>query len=531
MSTSDGGTVGVDAVAGLIASELIHSVKRAAAADQLQPCHAGTMTGENETPTVGGAGLRRPIERFARGGWRLSVVDLERVLSLADPGPVDLMVDPPLPGSVQSLCVSVTSAEGQVHAEALLHYGRSLPRPYFSALGNGPVGTLLRRGVDAGDERAVRIVAGLQTAADRLNRLSSGHSARPGPRRPSGRDVHIEHFVDAQTGLKTTVSFARNSAMGTRTVRLRASGHTLTAADMAALFDAVVQVVRRLTGADVAGDFTMAAAHSGPNRVSLDQVGGLDDVVAQFRDIAVSFRNPAAMARWGAKRPQGILLSGPPGTGKTMLARALAEEIGGTLREIRTPEILDKWLGASERNLKRIFAQARQYTTPTVLLFDEFDSIIGYVGAGSDSGGHALNAVAGLFKQEMNDLIDRNPQVIVVATTNFADSIDASLIRSGRFDVKLEIPRPDARGRAQILTRIMADLIAVLEADGFRLFADDVDVDELGRITDGMVGADLREILRRAQLAKAMREARTSRPAGPILQSDLRAVIRELREG
>ncbi len=165
-----------------------------------------------------------------------------------------------------------------------------------------------------------------------------------------------------------------------------------------------------------------------------------------------------------------------------------------------------------------------------MLLFDEFDSIIGYVGAGSDSGGHALNAVAGLFKQEMNDLIDRNPQVIVVATTNFADSIDASLIRSGRFDVKLEIPRPDARGRAQILTRMMQDLIAVLEADGFRLFADDVDVDELGRLTDGMVGADLREILRRAQLAKAMREARTSRPAGPIHQSDLLAVIRELRE-
>jgi transitional endoplasmic reticulum ATPase len=300
---------------------------------------------------------------------------------------------------------------------------------------------------------------------------------------------------------------------------------------MAALFDAVVQVVRRLTGVDVDGDFTMAAAHSGPHRVSLDQVGGLDDVVAQFRDIAVSFRNPAAMARWGAKRPQGILLSGPPGTGKTMLARALAEEIGGTLREIRTPEILDKWLGASERNLKRIFAQARQYTTPTVLLFDEFDSIIGYVGAGSDSGGHALNAVAGLFKQEMNDLIDRNPQVIVVATTNFPDSIDASLIRSGRFDVKLEIPRPDARGRAQILTRMMQDLIAVLEAEGFRLFADDIDVDEVGRLTDGMVGADLREILRRAQLAKAMREARTGRPAGPIHQSELLAVIRELREG
>ncbi len=143
--------------------------------------------------------------------------------------------------------------------------------------------------------------------------------------------------------------------------------------------------------------------------------------------------------------PRASCCYGPPGTGKTMLARALASEIGGIIREVRTPEILDKWLGASERNMKRIFREARQYRVPTVMLFDEFDSIISYAGAGVDSGSHAVNAVAGIFKQEMNNLIEENPNVIVVATTNFPHLIDDSLIRSGRFDVRLEIPLPGRR--------------------------------------------------------------------------------------
>ena len=261
--------------------------------------------------------------------------------------------------------------------------------------------------------------------------------------------------------------------------------------------------------------------------MTLDQVGGLEDVVAQFREIAVSFRHPQAMARWGARRPQGILLYGPPGTGKTMLAQALATEIDGTLREVRTPEILDKWLGASERNMKRIFREARRYAVPTVMLFDEFDSIISYAGAGTDSGSHAVNAVTGIFKQEMNNLIDENPNVIVVATTNFPHLIDESLIRSGRFDVSLEIPMPGVEGRAQILTRMIRGLITTHEVSGFKMFADDIDVRQLAALSEGMSGADLREVLRRAQMLKAMQEARTGVRPAPIGQDDLRRGITE----
>jgi transitional endoplasmic reticulum ATPase len=489
------------------------------------------MTGEYGSRPAGGAGFRRPVGHFERAGWHLTIVDPAWLIAAADPGPVDVTIDPPLPRPVRDLRMSLSAEAGRVQVDAILHYGGSLPRrPYFSALGNGPIGTLLKRGVDAGDERAVRVVAGMQSAADRLNRLAPARAPGLDPRKPAGHGVRTERILDAQTGLETTATFfaAPATRSRTRVVRLSAHGPTLAPADLAGFFAAVVHVLRLVSGVDVTGRFTMSAERSRPDVVSLDQVGGLEDVVAQFRDVAVSFRHPLAMARWGARRPQGILLYGPPGTGKTMLARALAAEIGATLREIRTPEILDKWLGGSERNLKRIFAQARQYRTPTVMLFDEFDSIIGYAGAGDDSGSHAINAVAGLFKQEMNNLIEDNPHVIVVATTNFADSIDASLIRSGRFDIKLEIPRPDRRGRADILARMMRDLTASLERDGFRLFADDVDLDALAGMTDGMVGADLREILRRAQLAKAMHQARTGRSSGPIRQADLLAIVREV---
>jgi transitional endoplasmic reticulum ATPase len=214
-----------------------------------------------------------------------------------------------------------------------------------------------------------------------------------------------------------------------------------------------------------------------------------------------------------------------------MLARALANEIGAEFVEIRTPEILDKWLGASERNIKRIFRDARQYRRPTVMLFDEFDSIISYAGPGGDAASQAINAVAGIFKQEMNTLIEENPNVIVVATTNFPHRVDESLIRSGRFDVKISVPLPDRRGRADILAKMIAELAEGHERPGFRMFGADVDVAELAGESAGMTGADFREELRRIQLAKAMQEARTGVPSPPIGQADLLAGVGDVLSG
>jgi transitional endoplasmic reticulum ATPase len=221
---------------------------------------------------------------------------------------------------------------------------------------------------------------------------------------------------------------------------------------------------------------------------------------------------------------------GPPGTGKTMLSRALANEIGADFREIRTPEILDKWLGASERNIKRVFRQARRYVRPTVMLFDEFDSIISYAGAGDDAASQAVNAVAGIFKQEMNDLIEENPNVIVVATTNFPERVDESLVRSGRFDVKLAIPKPNEAGRAEILATMIRRLSAEHESPGFRMFADDVDPADFAANSAGLTGADIAEVLRRVTMDKAMQEARTGARVPPVAQLDLIAAIADVRQ-
>jgi transitional endoplasmic reticulum ATPase len=107
--------------------------------------------------------------------------------------------------------------------------------------------------------------------------------------------------------------------------------------------------------------------------------------------------------------------------------------------------------------------------------------------------------------------------------------IDASLIRSGRFDIRLEIPAPDERARAEILSHMIRDLTAEHAADGFVMFAD-LDLAALGALSVGMTGADLREVLRRTQMAKALHEARTGRPSDPISNDDLRQTIAEVRE-
>ena len=484
-----------------------------------------------------GHDLRPVVDTFEVAGCQVRLVDGADILAVAAQRRVDLLSGVTFPAPVRRVRFQVTSGvrDGTpVHLfHARIRTGARGRRPAFAVLGQDPLGVWLGRRIAAGDPWAARLVDGVGTAANAL----SERLGVPPPKPPVDEEMVGPVRVREVHSGEVTATVAMGAAPGDgQLVTIEAAVPSATATPthlreacviLLQVIDGLVDTTPGLAGQRIVVSRLATADTDDPESVTLDQVGGLNDVVAQFRQIAVSFQHPEVMARWGARRPQGVLMYGPPGTGKTMLAQALANEIGARLRQIRTPEILDKWLGASERNIKRIFQSARRVREPTVMLFDEFDSIISYTGAGMDAASQAVNAVAGIFKQEMNDLIEHNPNVIVVATTNFPDRVDESLTRSGRFDVKLAIPLPDESGRAQIWVKMLRQLIARHETPGFRMFADDVDPEQLARASRGMTGADLKEALRRVRLAKAMHEARTG-TATPISQADLAHVLAEL---
>ena len=267
-----------------------------------------------------------------------------------------------------------------------------------------------------------------------------------------------------------------------------------------------------------------------PGEIKLSDVGGLKLVKDQLAEIAIAFGNPEIMEKWGAKKPQGLILYGEPGTGKTMLAKALAGEIGADIMFVQGNDIYNMWLGESERRIKELFEQIKSLRTRTVVVFDEFDSIIGTTEeVGPGGGGQARNAVAGIFKQELNSLGDTNPNILLVATTNSIDRIDPALVRTGRFDYKLYIPMPDEDGRAEIISIIISRaLTEKSSSDDFLPYADDINIPELIQLTDGMSGADMTEIFRRITMKKAINEAQTG-SSQQICQADLLNTINSFR--
>jgi SpoVK/Ycf46/Vps4 family AAA+-type ATPase len=263
--------------------------------------------------------------------------------------------------------------------------------------------------------------------------------------------------------------------------------------------------------------------------VKLSDIGGLERVKRMLQDIAASFTHPEIMEKWGAKRPQGVLLYGEPGTGKNMLAQALANEIGAEMWTLQSTDIYEKWLGNSEQRIKEIFNRLREVTKPTIVFFDEFESMVGITEGPSSGADSARNAVAGIFKQEMNTLAKENPNVLVIAATNDIDKLDPSLIRSGRFDYKIYVPMPDQDARQEIVINVISKVMLGKEEGSFKIFADDLNVSRLALQTDGFSGADITEIFRRLSLSRAMQEARTGQEQPPITQEEIERSIQEFR--
>ncbi len=221
--------------------------------------------------------------------------------------------------------------------------------------------------------------------------------------------------------------------------------------------------------------------------VKWEEVGGLNEVRRELQEaVEWPMKYPMLYDKLGHQMPRGILLHGPSGTGKTLLAKAVATQSEANFVSVRGPELLSKWVGESERGIREIFRRARQ-AAPCVIFFDEIDSIAPVRGAGGETA--VTERVVSQLLTEL-DGMENLHGVIVLAATNRADMIDPALLRPGRFDKIVQIPMPDKDSRKSIL-QINAEKIPYVSDQND---PERVDFDKIAEITDGMSGADVAAI-------------------------------------
>ena len=216
-------------------------------------------------------------------------------------------------------------------------------------------------------------------------------------------------------------------------------------------------------------------------------VAGLKEEKEEVQELIDFLKNPKKFTKMGARIPKGVLLVGQPGTGKTLLAKAVASESEANFISIKGPELLSKWVGESEQGVREIFRKAKQ-TAPTVIFFDEIDSIASTRSA-NDSDSGVTKRVVNQLLTEMDGL-EELEDVAIIAATNRPDILDAGLMRPGRFDrhIKVDLPNEDARLS-----------IFKVHTEGMPL-ADDVNLEKLAKQTDGYVGADIEAVCREAAM-------------------------------
>jgi transitional endoplasmic reticulum ATPase len=223
-----------------------------------------------------------------------------------------------------------------------------------------------------------------------------------------------------------------------------------------------------------------------PPDVNWSDIGGLEEVKHELQEaVEWPMRFPDMYNKLGHTIPKGVLLHGPSGTGKTMLAKAVATESEANFISVKGPELLSKWVGESEKGVREIFRRARQ-ASPCVIFFDEIDSIAPV--RGLEGSGHAsTERMVSQLLTEM-DGIDEMRGVVVLAATNRADMIDPALLRPGRFDKIIYVPNPDIKTREKILE---------LNVQG-KPISNDLNLKRISELTDGFSGADVAAVVNTA---------------------------------
>src|SRR5688500_13690365 len=247
--------------------------------------------------------------------------------------------------------------------------------------------------------------------------------------------------------------------------------------------------------------------------VTFNDVAGVDEAKAELQEVVEFLKDPKRYGRLGARVPKGVLLVGPPGTGKTMLARAVAGEAGVPFFSISGSEFVEMFVGVGAARVRDLFEQARQ-KAPAIIFIDELDALGRARGAGG-VGGHDEK------EQTLNQLLveldgfDPSTGLVLLAATNRPEILDPALLRAGRFDRVVLVDRPDKKGRLQILQ---------VHAKKVKLAAD-VDLEKIAAITPGFSGADLSNLINEAALLT------TRRGAEAVTQPDFNEAIERLIAG
>ncbi|RJS91449.1 AAA family ATPase [Candidatus Bathyarchaeota archaeon] len=228
--------------------------------------------------------------------------------------------------------------------------------------------------------------------------------------------------------------------------------------------------------------------------VHWDDIGDLEEAKQELKEsVEWPLKNPDVFKRMGIKPPKGILLFGPPGCGKTLLARAVATESEANFISIKGPEVFSKWVGESERAIREVFRKARM-SAPAIIFFDEIDALVPRRGAGYADSGVTERVISQLLTEI--DGIETLQEVVVLAATNRPDILDPAIMRPGRLDRLIYVPEPDEEGRLQIFK---------IHTKNMPL-AKDVDLKRLARMTKGYSGADIESVCREAAIIALRRD-------------------------
>lgn len=343
-------------------------------------------------------------------------------------------------------------------------------------------------------------------------------SLDPALRRPGRFDREIEIGVpDAEERQEVLEIHTRNMPLAedVNLEKIASNTHGFVGADLESLCkEAAMRVVRRilpeiqndeeipeevLKKIVVTGnDFKSAQKEIQPSalrevlvqipNIKWDDVGGLNEVKQELKEaVEWPLKHPETFKCLGVRPPKGTLLYGIPGTGKTLLAKAVASESEANFISVKGPELLSKWVGESEKGVREIFRKAKQ-ASPTVIFFDEIDAIAG-ARSGNDTDSGVTKRVVNQLLTEMDGL-EELQDVSIIAATNRPDMLDAGLMRPGRFDRHIKVDVPDEEARIAIFE---------VHTKGMPL-AEDVNLKKLAKNTEGYVGADIEAVCREAAM-------------------------------